>query len=75
MILAQLVLDLPNQEISPLNQHILGHGLVVGVLDLGQVIQLSGQLEQGLVCVHITEFEEVDTFLGENLSHANKVGI
>ena len=44
VISTKLVLDLTNEEVTPLNQHVLGHGLMVGVLNLVYVSKLSRQL-------------------------------
>ena len=71
VISAKLVLDLTNEEVTPLNQHVLGHRLMVGVLDLVNVSQLSWELKDGLVGVEVSELEEVNAFLGEYFGHAN----
>jgi hypothetical protein len=75
VVSSKLVLDLTNEEVTPLNQHVLGHRLMVGVLDLVNVSQLSWELKDGLVGVEVPELEEVNAFLGEYLGHANQVSI
>lgn len=75
MVFAKLVLDFTNEEVTPLNQHVLGDRLMVGVLDLINVSQLSRELKDCLVGVEVSELEEVNAFLGEYLGHANQVSI
>jgi hypothetical protein len=43
VVAAELVLDLPNKEVAPLNEHVLGHRLMVRVLDLADISELSWQ--------------------------------
>ena len=71
VIFAKFVLDLTNEEVTPLNQHVLGHRLMVGVLDLVDVGQLSRELKDCLVGVEVSELEEVYALLGEYLGHAH----
>jgi len=47
----------------------------VRVLNLAEVGELSRQLEDGFVGVHISEIEEINAFLGKDLSHAPDVSI
>ena len=75
VISAKLVLDLTNEEVTPLNEHVLGHRLMVGVLDLVNVSKLSWELKDGLVGVEVSELEEVNAFLGEYFGHANQISI
>ena len=75
VIFAKFVLDLTNEEVTPLNQHVLGHRLMVGVLDLVDVGQLSWELKDCLVCVEVSELEEVYALLGEYLGHAHQISI
>jgi len=75
VISTKLVLDLTNKEVTPLNQHVLGHRLMVGVLNLVDVTKLSRQLKDGLVGIEVPKLEEVDAFLCENLGHANEICI
>lgn len=49
--LTKLILDLTNEEVTPLNEHVLGHRLVVRVLDFAQVSQLSWELKNRFIGV------------------------
>lgn len=48
---------------------------MVRALNLTQVRQFSWELENWLVGVHVSEFEEINAFLGENLGHSPNVSI
>ena len=73
MVSSKLVLDFTDQVVSPLDHHVLGHGLVVRVLDGDQVLELSGELEGGFVGVHEALLLEVDALLDEDSGHGHQV--
>mmetsp|Transcript_20668 Transcript_20668/g.31557 ORF Transcript_20668/g.31557 Transcript_20668/m.31557 type:complete len:236 (+) Transcript_20668:6263-6970(+) len=73
VVLPQLVLDLADQEVTPLDHHVLSHSLMVGRLNLLKLVQLTGQLEHSLVGVHEALLLEVDALLDEDAGHGNQI--
>lgn len=71
VVLSKLVLDLTDQEISPLNHHVLRDSSMMRLLDFIKVIKFSWKLQDILVGVHEPLFVEVDTLLDEYSSHGN----
>jgi hypothetical protein len=73
VVLAELILDLSDEEVTPLNKHVLGHSLMMGVLDLLQIFQFSWELKHLLVGVEVSLLLEIDALLNKNAGHGHKV--
>jgi hypothetical protein len=69
MVFSELVLNLSNQVVSPLDHHVLFDSSMMRVLDLLKVIKFSWQFQYSMIGIHDSLLLEINTLLDENFSH------
>jgi len=71
MIFTEFILDFSDQEISPLDHHVLGNSSMMRLLNFIKVLKLSWKFQNILASVHESLFVKVNALLNEDSSNCN----